>query len=531
MYEAMTMDEIRKMIKGPDIDKPYAFVSYSSKDKDVVYRDVVELQKLGVNLWIDKGLDCHAGKEWDKVALGKMKDLNCRSIIFYLSTSSIGSAPVCAELFYSRSSEVKDYNQSKELNFIPINLVQNLENMEYWIGNKMIAIYGRINISEEERQFLKEDYLEIPTKAKLDYVFDICRLIYKGIFNSSNNHIRIDGAKEHGESYFELIIENIKTQCPEILLKEQISLLTDEALKEVGRQIVDLSANNVENIFVNIDKVDDKPAASLTGDVTFEIFEDKHVLNHENDLKNKLGEKRLNVNDIIQHHNIDMSEQYDKVANNVRSLNPQGIYGFAIIDAYADRSISHSILEALCSRLIKAFTLGPTNKRLLKINEFNPYKYTVDFICNLGGTLKYQNMFVIIDVDKEEDVNLCWEEIHTQLNQRFAKALFIFFVVPTMRLPDRVIEIQKPNYFEYSHILEWIDNVSTSLFGNEDDVKCNLLKANFTDVIEKKCCVEGGKYAIDRVYDHIHLINQTLQCSRNLDIDMFINVLDGWRVN
>lgn len=47
------MNDLTKL-QECDTEKPYTFVSYSWADTDIVYRDVLFLQSLGHNIWIDK---------------------------------------------------------------------------------------------------------------------------------------------------------------------------------------------------------------------------------------------------------------------------------------------------------------------------------------------------------------------------------------------------------------------------------------------------------------------------------------------
>ena len=54
----MELTEVLREIRPCNTENPYIFISYSSEDKDLVWRDVLEFQRRGYNIWIDeKNLD------------------------------------------------------------------------------------------------------------------------------------------------------------------------------------------------------------------------------------------------------------------------------------------------------------------------------------------------------------------------------------------------------------------------------------------------------------------------------------------
>lgn len=108
MEKGMTVDELRQKIKACDTEKPYIFVSYKRADADKVYPLVIELQKQGVNVWIDKEMKASVGKDWQKPAFDAMYECECRAILLFVSENSLSSAPVLAELAYSKEEAVCD---------------------------------------------------------------------------------------------------------------------------------------------------------------------------------------------------------------------------------------------------------------------------------------------------------------------------------------------------------------------------------------------------------------------------------------
>lgn len=82
-------------VKAVETDGKYIFISYSSKDKEIVDHDCAELRRHGVDLWIDDKLI--AGYDW-RVAVKRIKDKNCVGVIFFVSENSITSKAVREEI-------------------------------------------------------------------------------------------------------------------------------------------------------------------------------------------------------------------------------------------------------------------------------------------------------------------------------------------------------------------------------------------------------------------------------------------------
>lgn len=126
----MNVNELKSLIKPVDETKPYVFVSYSKQDDEKVYQLVVELQKRGVNLWIDTNeLKGTAGTSWQDNAFSAMRNRNCKKILFFMSKNSFLSIPVLAELTFSMNKLTKRNHNSKELGIVPISVMSDKINM------------------------------------------------------------------------------------------------------------------------------------------------------------------------------------------------------------------------------------------------------------------------------------------------------------------------------------------------------------------------------------------------------------------
>lgn len=112
-----TQQEMARSILPCDTAKPYAFVSYSKKDYEIVYPIVAELQKEGYNIWIDKELTANVGENWQDIALDTISNKRCSTILFFVSENSMLSAPVCAEITWAHSKFANRYGAMK---IIPI---------------------------------------------------------------------------------------------------------------------------------------------------------------------------------------------------------------------------------------------------------------------------------------------------------------------------------------------------------------------------------------------------------------------------
>lgn len=90
-------------------DDNYVFISYSRKDKDIVYADLLEMNRLGVRFWYDDGIA--AGENWREIVANKINSPKCVGVIFYLSKNTLFSEAIEAEIkmvFGANSVEKKN---------------------------------------------------------------------------------------------------------------------------------------------------------------------------------------------------------------------------------------------------------------------------------------------------------------------------------------------------------------------------------------------------------------------------------------
>lgn len=80
----------------------YVFVSYSHKDSAVVYDEIRYLQKLGVNVWYDEGID--AGDEWTETLANAIS--GCIKFLFFITPNSVASGHCRRELNFANQQAI-----------------------------------------------------------------------------------------------------------------------------------------------------------------------------------------------------------------------------------------------------------------------------------------------------------------------------------------------------------------------------------------------------------------------------------------
>lgn len=177
-----------------DYNRPFAFISYSSKDKEKVWADVINLQIKGYNLWIDKNMK-ETEDSWQSSAIKALDNPNCKLVIFYLSKTSITSLPCLKEL------------KHREENNIPYIVVEAQD-----IGSFDSFISTVDNTSEAFND------------------------IYPHFISSSRKRIKYSNNKENAQTYFEKIENNLNESGIEQLSNDELYSLAVKMLGEVGGQ-------------------------------------------------------------------------------------------------------------------------------------------------------------------------------------------------------------------------------------------------------------------------------------------------------
>ena len=166
------MSDILKYIAPCDVNADYIIVSYSSKDKEQVWKDVYELQNRGYNVWLDeKNLD-KTKKSWKDDALKAIEDINCQLLIFYVSQYSLCSKACYDEVMHTTSERtVETHFSNVKVIVVETELINNLGIYCTNLRNRL----KKSQLSKEEKVF----------QIKILYRF------FHDFFQENNERIRV----------------------------------------------------------------------------------------------------------------------------------------------------------------------------------------------------------------------------------------------------------------------------------------------------------------------------------------------------
>lgn len=124
-----------------DGNKKYVVVSYSHRDRDVVYRELCALEDKKASFWYDK--DNKTGEDWLENITNQIDNIQCVGIIVFVSKYSLASPSVTEELKYIS----ENYEKNKLTLFIVLIDHENV--------NSMISLS---NITRAARKIVATEY-------------------------------------------------------------------------------------------------------------------------------------------------------------------------------------------------------------------------------------------------------------------------------------------------------------------------------------------------------------------------------------
>ena len=99
---------LTEKISPCDTENPYIFISYSSKDSEHVFKDVIKFQELGYNVWVDvKNVD-KTLPSWKQSAIEAVSDYYCSLLVFYVSKDSLTSQACYDEVMETLSERARN---------------------------------------------------------------------------------------------------------------------------------------------------------------------------------------------------------------------------------------------------------------------------------------------------------------------------------------------------------------------------------------------------------------------------------------
>ncbi len=217
----MESSEVLRQILPCDTQKPYIFISYSNHDKELVWRDVLEYQQMGYNVWLDeKNLD-KTKASWKEDALTAIEDMYCMLVVFYVSKSSLLS-DACYRELSKTTDEITAALHYGPVKFIAID-VEEIEDI--------------MDFTRELHQSVFQD-AQMPKESKSKMLLTLHRFI-KDFFDSNNEKVRIHPQKENNRkiNYYEEIVASFPEatrNCP-VAKKENIA--DDDTAEQVYAQV------------------------------------------------------------------------------------------------------------------------------------------------------------------------------------------------------------------------------------------------------------------------------------------------------
>lgn len=219
----MNSQDVSKTIYPCDRDRPYAFISYSRKDKAEVIGAVKELQQKGYNIWIDTELRKN-DQDWRTQVKEVIKDLDCKLVLFFMSRDSLISSACLYELQCTRDEDVRKKHGNKNVSYTVVELEK---------------------IGSEKRflEELKESYEfngSIP-KAKKEAAVDAIT----GMEDFVSTRIENFGTEECVSEIEKELSENrIEKFTVEEMYAKGIAWLSNELTYPQALDVIDLCANN-----------------------------------------------------------------------------------------------------------------------------------------------------------------------------------------------------------------------------------------------------------------------------------------------
>lgn len=208
-------DSLLSRISSCMTDRPYVFISYSSKDSEVVWQDVLNFQENGYNVWLDKkNLDC-TKESWKNDALSAIRGRHCKLMVFYLSTSSLRSQACLDELRETRSKKtLARHGMNNQVGFIAVE-VEPVGDMQECQNRALEKA-----VEEQEKGLISEE--EYGDQA------DVIQSIYEEFFNTNNERTRIPSRAggEPPENYYAEIMRHFPEETRIVPSAERPSSIT-----------------------------------------------------------------------------------------------------------------------------------------------------------------------------------------------------------------------------------------------------------------------------------------------------------------
>ena len=231
----MNTNEVLKKIRKCNMNKPFIFISYSSKDSAVVWRDVLEFQNRGYNVWLDEiNLD-KRNDTWKTDAKGAIEDKDCKLVVFYVSRNSLTSRPCYEEMLTTKSRTTQAMHRGNEVKYIAVDVepINNIMDFKQDISNEILD--GELSKDEQKKIVTLID----------EFISDF--------FNSNNDRVRIKHKKEQNRArdYYDDIINCLPREA---LIYEPVITTEENIVEELIFDFGDEDADLIEEEYIYINK-------------------------------------------------------------------------------------------------------------------------------------------------------------------------------------------------------------------------------------------------------------------------------------
>ncbi len=201
MSEKEKLQQLASQIQACKCDQPYYYVSYSTRDGESVYQDVLALQQAGKNLWIDVDVNFNTGEGYNSTIFNRLADTNCLGILFFMSAQSMTSAQSTKEVAFATSHRVLDGRGEA----LPICVVA-LEDIEFgdiekWVEGSLYSRYREEKLSALEAERIEKYRHKYNNKVNQAVTkFDLSECILKVLKTQEKAFVPMqDGAEKRVE--------------------------------------------------------------------------------------------------------------------------------------------------------------------------------------------------------------------------------------------------------------------------------------------------------------------------------------------
>lgn len=227
----MDLSSLHKRVLPCDVNSPYVFISYSSNDKEIVLKDVIELQDRGYNLWLDVANIDKTKPSWEDDALKAIESSNCVLLAFYVSRNSLVSEACLNEIAMTEAESTIETHLEKVCFFaVECEYIND-------IGDFIRALHSRISSSDLERD-------------KKDYTLRVLSRFSQKWFPMNNKKIRIHPQNQENRlSYYEDIENELCRHqrnakfSPEKLYRFAINCILNKDKNDIVIKLLSLGAN------------------------------------------------------------------------------------------------------------------------------------------------------------------------------------------------------------------------------------------------------------------------------------------------